>query len=141
VEIFLPSYVIYLPACQKTKAIPKTWGVVPTGAGYVPTSAGGKNGGGQVEQLAAMVRLTDKVQLKTNQLRGIIDKKGGNTTEHNIQQFGLLQSFLQMDFQNEADTRQHFLKKMAGNSVPVSPEDVPLGGCILVLDTCWLVVR
>jgi hypothetical protein len=76
----------------------------------------------QVERLAAMVRLTDKVKLKTNQLRGIIDEKAGNTTEHNIQQFRLLQGFLQLDFQNEAEAIQRFLKKMAGNIVPVSPE-------------------
>jgi hypothetical protein len=108
-----------------------TWGVIPTAAGYVPTSAGGKKDGGQVEQLAAMAMLTDKAQLKTNQLRGLIDKKAGNTTEHNLQQFVLLQSFLQMDLQNEADARERFLKKMTANRVAVSPADVPLGGYIL----------
>jgi hypothetical protein len=41
-----------------------TWGVIPTAAAYAPTSAGGRKRGGQVEKLASMVRLTDKVQLK-----------------------------------------------------------------------------
>jgi hypothetical protein len=79
-----------------------------------------------------MVRTTDKVLLKTKQLRGIIDKKSGNTTEHNIQQFTVLQSFLEIDLANEAGARQRYLTKMAGKQIPTT--DVPLGGYILDTD-------
>ncbi len=79
-----------------------------------------------------MVRTTDKVLLKTKQLRGIVDKKSGNTTEHNIQQFTVLQSFLEIDLANEAEARQRYLTKMAGKPIPTTK--VPLGGYILDTD-------
>ena len=41
------------------------WGVIPTVAAYVPSSAGGKNGGGQVTQFGTMILKADKVQLKS----------------------------------------------------------------------------
>jgi hypothetical protein len=87
------------------------WGVIPTVAAYVPSSAGGKNGGGQVTQFGTMILKADKVQLKRDQLLKMLQKKKCNSTEHAIQQFALLDSYLESDLQNEIEARE---RRLAG---------------------------
>lgn len=108
-----------------------TWGVIPTASSYIPTRAGDRSGGGQNEQLAQMIKTSDKVHLKKTQISRILDSKTRNTTEHNIQQFGLLQSYLDIDFNNELEARERMLQKV-GRTMKT---DYRLGA--YVLDTQW----
>ncbi len=84
----------------------KEWGVIPTAASYVPSSTGGKNGGGQITQFGTMILKADKVQLKRGQLVKMLQKKKCSSTEHAIQQFGLLDYYLETDLQNEIEARE-----------------------------------
>jgi hypothetical protein len=89
-----PSQTTHLEATPQISAL-KEWGVIPTAASYVPSSAGGKNGGGQVTQFGTMILKADKVQLKRGQLLvKMLQKKECSSTEHAIQQFGPLDSYL-----------------------------------------------
>jgi hypothetical protein len=53
-----------------------------------------------------MILKADKVQLKRGQLVKMLQKKKCSFTEHVIQQFGLLDSYLETEFQNETEARE-----------------------------------
>ena len=99
------------------------WGIIPTATSYIPTASSTKRAVGQLQQLGSMVQISDKVHLKKTQIAGILDAKKKCTTEHHIQQFALLQSFLEIDLENEK------------NDLTGSAVKPPLGA--YVLDTQW----
>ena len=109
------------------------WGVMPTAKAYIPTKATGRTGGGQVQQLATMVQQSDKITLKKTQTLSLLDAKRKDTNEVQIQQFGLLHSYLQEDLQHEVDSRHGYLEEC--NKRKIQPEPSPIGA--YVLDTEW----
>ena len=105
------------------------WGVIPTAAAYIPTSAGGNKSGGQIKQLGTMLQTTDKIRLKKTQLAKIIDQKKADTSDHMVQQYGLLQSYLELDMEEESGKNQRILSKGYSDFEPMSGA--------YVLDTQW----
>jgi hypothetical protein len=63
-------------------------------ASYVPSSAGGRIGVGQVQQFGLMIQKAGKNQLKRGQLLQMLQKKKLSSAEFAIQQFGLAESYL-----------------------------------------------
>ena len=89
------------------------WGVIPTAVSFVPTTAGGRVGGGQVKQFGTMVKHSDGVALKRTQLSDILKQKKSSTTEVQIQQFALLQSYSELDLKQEVDAIERRKPKFA----------------------------
>ncbi len=89
------------------------WGIIPTAVAFIPTSAGGRVGGGQVKQFGTMVKHSDGVTLKRTQLSDILKEKKSSTTELQIQQFALLQSYCELDLKQEADAIERWKPKLA----------------------------
>jgi hypothetical protein len=80
-----------------------------------------------------MVQKSDKLTLKKSQILSLLDAKRKDSYEVQIQQFGLLQSYLQEDLQQETDSRQRYHEQC--NKRKIEPDPSPIG--VYLLDTEW----